>query len=303
MKKPTAPRPSRLVPQSVAKKRATSWRKGAPRPVRNIYRRSRKGERRKFWRPAVFLTLGLVALAGLTLGFMLLYHHLLTSPYFCIKEDRSIEIVGLKKLTPELILKMAGLGPGTNLLALKPGRVEQALLAHPWIAKAELTRKWPQSLHLRIQEREPVALVQMGELYYVDRQGRLFKPLSPGDPHDFPVITGLRQEHFHQGDGGLPEVLSQVFQLLDLLKTTPPPLNLENISEVHVDLERGLTLYANGLPAALDLGLTDFAEKLKKFAQIWPALTQKGYAGRVGRINLDYPQRVLITLNGVDEAK
>jgi cell division protein FtsQ len=140
----------------------------------------------------------------------------------------------------------------------------------------------------------------MGELYYVDRQGNLFKPLSPGDPHDFPVITGLKAEHFLKGEGGLPEVVAQALQLLEVLKTAPAPLNLENVSEIHADLERGFSIYINGLPGALDLGLTEHQEKLTRFAQIWPILAQKGYLARVGRINLDSPQRVLITLKGMD---
>lgn len=270
-----------------------------PRPY-NIYRRKRPGPPKKFWRPAVFVTLGLLGLANLCLGLVLLYHQLLTSPRFCIKDNQNIEIVGLRRLTPELIRRQAGLGPETNLLALSPTRVERALLAHPWIARAELTRKWPQRLYLRIQEREPVALVQMGELYYVDRQGSLFKPQSPGDPHDFPVITGLKPEHFLKGEGGLPEVVAQALHLLELLKNASPPLTLENTSEIHVDLERGFTIYANGLSGALDLGLTEHQEKLTRFAQIWPILAHKGYLSRVGRINLDSPQRVLITLKGTE---
>ncbi len=270
-----------------------------PRPY-NIYRRKRPGPPKKFWRPAVFVTLGLLGLANLCLGLVLLYHQLLTSPRFCIKDNQNIEIVGLRRLTPELIRRQAGLGPETNLLALSPTRVERALLAHPWIARAELTRKWPHRLYLRIQEREPVALVQMGELYYVDRQGSLFKPQSPGDPHDFPVITGLKPEHFLKGEGGLPEVVAQALHLLELLKNAPPPLTLENTSEIHVDLERGFTIYANGLSGALDLGLTEHQEKLTRFAQIWPILAHKGYLSRVGRINLDSPQRVLITLKGME---
>jgi cell division protein FtsQ len=141
----------------------------------------------------------------------------------------------------------------------------------------------------------------MGELYYVDRQGSLFKPLTPGDPHNFPVLTGLAPEHFNPGEGPLPEALAQAFQLLELLRGAAPPLNLENISEVHVDLERGFTLYANGLGVALDLGFTGHQEKLQKFAQIWPILSQTGYLAKAGRINLDYPQRVLLTLKGMEE--
>lgn len=296
MKRVYQPRPSGLLPQRPARKTRLFRR----RP-RNLYRRA--GADRGSWRRRAFLILGLAGAASLSLGLVLLYHLLLTSPYFCIKDIKNIDIQGLHRLTPEFVLEQAHLGPETSLLAVRPGQVERALLAHPMIARAEVTRKWPNRLRLVLQEREPVALVQMGELYYVDRQGYLFKPLSPGDPLNFPVLTGLKTEHFRQGEGPLPEVLAQTFNLLELLKSTAPPLNLENVSEVHVDLERGFTLYANGLGAALDLGFSEPQEKLQKFHQVWPVLSQSGYLAKTGRINLDHPQRVLLSLKGQEEKK
>jgi cell division protein FtsQ len=230
------------------------------------------------------------------------YHQLLTCSRFCIKDIAHIEVEGTRRLSRSVVLQQARLTSGANLLAVRPGQVERSLMAHPWIAKAEVSRKWPQNLQIRIQERDPIALVQIGEeLLYVDRQGMLFKPLSPGDPHNFPVITGLGADQFGHPEGGQPEVVTQAFHLLEILKKTPPPLNLENISEVHVDLERGFTLYANGLGAPLELGLSDHAEKLQKFAQLWPVLVQKGLLARVGRINLNYPRRALVTVKGMED--
>ena len=66
----------------------------------------------------------------------------------------------------------------------------------------------------------------------------------------------------------MPPLLAQIFQLLDVLKKAPAPVNLENVSEVHLDLDRGFTLYVNGLGAALDLGFNDYSGKLRKFAQV-----------------------------------
>jgi len=298
MRKKTVPRNTRLVPQRPVKK-ARFFSRGQPK---NIYRRKRFGGGKKPWLRLILVSLGFLGLAGLCLGLVFFYHQLLTCSLFCIKDIRNIEIEGTHRLTPEVVLHLAKLSPDTNLLAVRPGQVERTLLAHPWIARAELTRKWPSRLHLKIQEREPVALVQLGEeLYYVGRQGNLYKPMSPGDPHNFPVITGLAPAHFHFSEGGMPEILAQAFQLLEVLKGASPPLNLENISEIHADLERGFSIYANGLGGALDLGFNDYTQKLHKFAQIWPALAQKGYAARIGRINLDYPQRVLVTLKGMEE--
>ena len=309
MKKKTAPRPSRLVPQQPARKnrlisqtpqkKTRFFSRGRSQ---NSYRRNRlKGESRKTWLRGMAWLFGLLTMAGLGLGLVVLYHHLLTSPLFCIKDIDNIEIDGAKRLSRSLLLQQSKLVPGASLLAIRPGQVERALMTHPWIAKAEVSRKWPNSLHLTIQERDPMALVQFGEeLLYMDRQGMIFKPLSPGDPHNFPVITGLTPDQFKHPDGELPEVVAQAFQLMDVLKTTSPPLNLENISEIHVDLERGFTLYANGVGVALDLGLKDYSEKLQKFVQLWPALVQRGLVARVGRINLTYPRRVLVTLKGME---
>jgi len=292
-----APR-SRLIPQKPQKK-TRFFSRGRSQ---NSYRRNRvKGESRKFWLRGAAGLFGLLALAGLCLGLVVLYHQLLTSDRFCIKDINSIEIEGARRLSRSLLLEQAKLVPGTSLLAVRPGQVERALMAHPWIAKAEVSRKWPNSLHLTIQERDPVALVQFGEeLLYTDHQGMIFKPLSPGDPHNFPVITGLTPEQFRHPAGDLPEVVAQAFQLMDVLKATQPPLNLENISEIHVDLERGFTLYANGVSVALDVGLKDYSDKLQKFAQLWPVLVQKGLLTKVGRINLNYPQRALVTMKGME---
>jgi cell division protein FtsQ len=310
MKKKAAPRPSRLVSQQPAPR---SSRFIPPKPQKktrffsrkrpqNSYRRKRdKGEILKTWLRRAAWGFGVAAVAGICLGLVVGYHQLLTCDAFCIKDINNIEIDGARRLSRSLLLEQSKLTSGASLLAIRPGQVERALLTHPWIAKAEVSRKWPNNLHLTIQERDPVALVQFGEeLLYMDRQGMIFKPLSPGDPHNFPVITGLTPEQFRHAPGDLPEVVAHTFQLMDVLKTTPAPLNLENISEIHVDLERGFTLYANGVGVALDLGLKDYPEKLQKFGQLWPVLVQKGLFTKVGRINLNYPRRALVTMKGME---
>jgi cell division protein FtsQ len=293
---------SRLASQRPVKKSGSLL---ARRKPQNSYCRSRsRGESKRSWLRIFLFTSGILGLAGLCLGLLLLYHQLLTCSLFCIKDIKNIEIVGTHRLKPDAILHLAHLGPGSNLLALRPGRIERALLAHPWIARAEVTREWPHRIKLRIREREPVALMKLGEeLFYIDRQGILFKPMSPGDPHDFPVITGLKPENLKHPEGSLPPLVDQTFQLLEVLKQAPAPLSLANISEVHLDLDRGFTLYVNGLGAALDLGFDHYLEKLHKFARVLPVLVQKNYLARTGRINLDYPDRVLINLKGTEEEK
>ena len=292
-------RPTRLIPQKPAAKSKTLLRRrGQPR---NSYRRKRQGDR-KIWSYILGTTLGLAGLAGIGLGLVLLYYQLLTWSVFCIKDIKNINITGTKRFTPAQVLELANLDLQTSLLALRPAGVERALLAHPWIAKAEMTRQWPNRLFLHLTEREPVALVQLEELYYTDRKGSLFKPVSPGDPHDFPVITGLSREHFLEDQGAAPGLVGRVMELLDLLQEAPPPLKKSHVAEIHVDPERGFTLYLNGVKTALDLGFSDLPEKIRNLARVWPVLAQRGYLARTGRINLGHPHRILLSLKVSDNA-
>jgi len=293
MSRPT--RPSRLIPQQPARKKQGILRRGQPR---NALRRRRISF--KMWPRVLWVTLGLAGVAGFGLGLVLLYYHLLTCSTFCITDINNIEITGNQRFSRAQILEMAKLDTQTNLLALRPSAVEHALQAHPWIARAELDRQWPNRIALHLTERVPLALVQLEELYYTDISGSLFKP-TPADPHDFPVITGLTREHFPNGERPASELVVKVLNLLTLFQEAPEPITSSQVAEIHVDPERGFTLYLSGLKTALDLGFTDLPEKIDKLHRVWPFLSQRGYLARTGRINFDHPQRLLLSLKGVEE--
>lgn len=294
---PRPPRSSRLIPQQPARKKQSLLRRSQPR---NAKRRRREGK--KVWPGILWFFLGLTGLAGLSLGLVLLYYQLLTWSVFCIKDNNNIEVIGTQRFSRNQILEMARLDSRTNLVALKPALVEQALQAHPWIAKAELERHWPNRITLRITERTPMALVQLEDLYYIDRTGSLFRPSSPADPHDFPVITGLTREHFPVGQSSPATLVSQTIKLLELLQESSGPVKSSMVAEINVDPERGFTLYISGFKTALYLGTSDLPEKIEKLTKVWPFLAQRGYLAHAGRINLDHPQRLLVTLREMEAA-
>lgn len=295
MPRPRAPRPSRLIPQQPARKKQSILRRSQPK---NAMRRRREGKR--VWPRLLWFPLGLAGIAGIGLGLVLLYYQLLTSPFFCIKDINNIAVTGTQRFSRSQILEMAHLDARTNLLALKPNLVEHALMTHPWIAKAELSRHWPNHITLRLTERIPLALVQLDDLYYIDKTGSLFKPSSPSDPHDFPVITGLSRTNFPAGQSTPSMLVSQTLDLLKFLQNTTGPLKSSLVAEINVDPERGFTLYISGLKAAFYLGSTNLPEKIEKLTKVWPFLAHRGFLARAGRINLDHPQRLLLSLREVD---
>jgi cell division protein FtsQ len=292
---PRPPRASRLIPQKPARKKQALLRRGS---ARNAMRRRR--EALGVWPGLLWGGLGLAGLATISLVLVVLYYQLLTWSVFCIKDIDNIEVTGTQRLSRSQILEMARLDARTNLVALKPALVEQTLMAHPWIAKAELERHWPNRITLRLTERTPLALVQLEDLYYIDRSGSLFKPSSSADPHDFPVITGLRRESFPAGQSSPSTLVNQTLELLALLQATSGPLKGKYVAEINVDPERGFTLYLSGLKTAFFLGTTDLPEKIQNLTKVWPVLAQRGYLARTGCINLDHPQRLLLSLRDAE---
>jgi cell division protein FtsQ len=115
------------------------------------------------------------------------------TPQFALK---AVTFQGLRRAQQADLLRLAGVSAGQNLLGLDSQAIERAIAAHPWVDQVRVTRRFPDSLSIAVKEREPAALVALGDLYLVDSEGRPFKKIEREDPADLPLITGLAREQF-----------------------------------------------------------------------------------------------------------
>ena len=288
-------------PQRLKRFRRTTNKRKIPKLHfrQNTYR-----SRAKIWPhlKACFLTAGcligaLTVLAGFSLMLVSGYQYLLNLPYFMIKSPEAITITGAVRANPAAILRELQIKPGTSLLAVQPQKVEQALQQQPWVAQAELTRVWPDQVRVVIREHEPVALVKIADkLYLMDRRGVLFKRLEPHDPHEFPVITGLELEHFQRVGGALSPLLAKVFNFLELLQEKDNYLTPATVGDIHIDGERGFTIYPTEFRIGINLGFQNYKQKLANLQKILPQIKQYTDLAKIEKIDLNYPQRVLVRL-------
>jgi cell division protein FtsQ len=95
-------------------------------------------------------------------------------------------------------LTSAGITLGVNIFAIDLASARQKLLENPWVESAEIVRRLPGSIFIRIQERKPRALVNLDVLYLVDDMGRVFKRWVRGDPVLSPVVIGISRETYIQ---------------------------------------------------------------------------------------------------------
>lgn len=204
----------------------------------------------------------------------------------------AIEIRGnLKHLSKEQVEALTGARRGESLLSLRIGRMGETISRNPWVSHARIRRYFPGTLLVEIEERVPVAIVNMGYLYYLDAKGEIFKPLTSGDPMDFPVITGFVETDLAQDRKRVQEHFQTVLGLMGLLRTSGV-MSLDEVSEIHYDKGNGFTIYAlhGGVPVRL--GHDGFPSKLARLGRIYRQL-QAGSSPPLF-IDLDYPDRIIV---------
>jgi cell division protein FtsQ len=102
---------------------------------------------------------------------------------------RRVEISGTRLVAPREVLAAADLPQGHNLWSELPA-IERAVLRHPSIDSVAVSRLPPHTLRIRVQEKRPVAFVEIGSLAMVTAAGEIL-PLDPTRAGlDLPLVRG-----------------------------------------------------------------------------------------------------------------
>jgi cell division protein FtsQ len=199
-----------------------------------------------------------------------------------------IEISGLARADRESILSLAGLRAGDNLMAVDTNAVERAVARHPWVARVRVERRYPSTLKIEIGEHRPVAILSLGNLYYVDAEGAIVKRHAPGEREALPLITGLEREEVERGDPGALAGVRQAIAFLDEWRSVNGA-DARPIEEVHVDPVAGLSFVPAGEDLRVHLGPPPWRERLSRLDAVRSALADRGVSAT--EIALGGPRR------------
>jgi cell division protein FtsQ len=192
------------------------------------------------------------------------------SPQFAL---RNFQSSGLHRATEKELLRLAGIAPGTNLWSLDPSAVAQAMGAHPWIRTVEVTRSLPDTLRLRVEERAPVALASLGDLYVVDADGAPFKRVSGAEALDLPLLTGLTREQAEKDPAGTAARLREGLGVADAYRRVA---ERPRLSEVQIDEAAFELVTADGVRVVL--GRDDLDGQLRRLQRVRDELQHRRLA-------------------------
>jgi cell division septal protein FtsQ len=154
-----------------------------------------------------------------------------------------------------------------------------------------INRYFPDGVSIAITEREPIAIVNMGFIYYLDKKGNVFKVLNQGDKLDFPVVTGFSEDELGSDPKGTREALEATCDLLKILREKGAFI-LADVSEIHYDKGYGFTLFTASGALPVKVGSDDFSAKVERFARIYRDLMVQ--MPSIHYIDLDFTDKIIV---------
>ena len=243
------------------------------------------------------------AAVGLVMGGLALSEWTRTSPAFNLD---TIVVAGNSAVGKEEIVTVSGLERGRNIWSADLGETERRLMLYRRFEHVELTRKLPGTVVIRVEELQPIALVQLDRLYGVSERAELI-PLSPGNGlPDLPVITVDAAGYRRATDDGEsrdrrfetlrdamlsdPEV-NRALYLMRVLRAMSPGM-YEELSEIHVSSPNDPIAYMVEGGLAIRFGTGHYPRKIEMLKRTVERLEADAIRTRL--IDLRFKDQVIV---------
>jgi cell division protein FtsQ len=209
---------------------------------------------------------------GLVYGVLMagqgVYEYATTASRF---EVRGLVYEPTRHLDDQRVRELLALEPGTNLLSLDLKELGERVAADPWVARATVTRKLPDTLEVVVEEHEPAALVLAGKLYLANREGVLFKQVERHERGDLPVVTGIQREQLVEDRDAAQARVRAALEVLTHYQAKHRP----RLSELHLGEAGEVSLYTAESGTQLRLGRGDVEPKLARFDALRAAIGER----------------------------
>lgn len=158
-----------------------------------------------------------------------------------------------------------------GLLFLSLSDLQLTLEALPWVYKAQLRRRFPDTLEVSVVEQLPIA--RWGDEAFLNHEARIIEVADGERWQDLPQIRGPLNS-----EARLMNHYQRLLERLRPLSLTPIALSEDDYGQLRVGLDNGLDL---------QLGDRDFSLRLQRFLQLWSSDLQKDNRA-VQRVDMRY---------------
>lgn len=255
----------------------------SPKTTRN--RRAAKPTRRH-WRWALPV-LGVALLGGagswaVSSGWLDRQSQAATQAFFAATATAGLAVddvlvEGRNRTAAAEVLATLGVNRGSPTLRFDPAAAREQLIALAWIADAQVERRLPDLIFVRLEERQPLALWQLhGRLSVIDTEGSVIEGAEPARFAELPLLVGE----------GAPQRAGNLLALLD----RAPDLAEKVVAAVRVGERRWNVVLEGDIEVRLpEVGATEAWQQLAELVRE-EALLERD----VVTIDLRLPDRLIL---------
>ena len=201
----------------------------------------------------------------------------------------TITVRGQQHVSPGEVLALIGPLRGQNILMADLETHRQHLMASAWVKTATLRRVLPSTIEVSVEERDPIGLARVGgRLYLIDGDGTVIDEYGPRFAEgSLPIIDGVSPGT----DGAVDEIRAKLVSSLVAALEAVPELS-SRISQINVEDPYDAVVLLNDGPTLIHLGHERFAERLREYLELAPAL--RAHVADIDYVDLRFDRRVFI---------
>ncbi|KAA3612101.1 MAG: hypothetical protein DWQ05_19050 [Calditrichaeota bacterium] len=211
---------------------------------------------------------------------------------------KKVLISGTSLLDAEDIIKAADIDPASHILEADVKSVTRKLEILPQIKNVRVSRIFPSSIRIQVEERNPVALIIDNGIWGVDAEGMLLPRFRSRHGLDYPVIVSENLQRHNPGERIDNARVLQLVSFLGILKESNASV-YSLISELSWNEIEGLRILTVRRNVPVLFGQSSHLEKCKKLATAWQYLSVKNRLDSIKYLDLRFQNQIIIKKRAV----
>ncbi len=201
---------------------------------------------------------------------------LITKSDFIVKKfDKfkvnDVIVKGSVEMDTSAIRSIAVIKNGESLLGLKIAQIKNRIQKIPHVKKVKIKRRFPSTVIISVKERKPIAIVNIGSVFFVDRDGFLW-PLNIGSYIDLPIVSGLKDTVFNTDMHRIKaREIEKLNILLKKLKTRDERI-VQDLSQINFREEKSILLKFESKPTLIKISNSKIKANIDKLDRIFERL-------------------------------
>ncbi|MBM3797539.1 MAG: FtsQ-type POTRA domain-containing protein [Acidobacteria bacterium] len=200
----------------------------------------------------------------------------LRAPAYGAKLSPDLRLSGMQRAQSAAVRGVFRDDEGQSVFRIPLAERQRRIREIKWVRAATVSRVWPNRIDLRVEERTPVAFVQVASyrkdqparVNLIDDEGELL-PVTPGVDYALPVLTGVREDQQVAARGARVKLMRRVLDDLGPYA--------KSVSEVNVCQENNVRLIypMEGRAVHLVMGGEMYRARLERFLRYYPEIRKK----------------------------